>query len=120
AALAIDNSRLIAESRAASEAKSDFLAIMSHELRTPLTAIIGYAELLQLGVPEPVTPRQHEQAERIEVSARHLLQLIEEILTLVSLDSGESRVRNDEVAVNDMLERASAIVDPMARAKDLP
>ncbi|MQA89630.1 MAG: GAF domain-containing protein [Gemmatimonas sp.] len=120
AALAIENSRLFHESQAASEAKSDFLAVMSHELRTPLTAIIGYAELLQLGVPEPVTSRQHEQAERIEVSARHLLQLIEEILTLVTLDSGESKLRNERVDVIELLHRASSIIEPMARFKDLP
>ena len=119
AALAIENSRLFDESRAATEAKSDFLAVMSHELRTPLTAIIGYAELLQMGVPEPVTPRQHEQAERIEVSARHLLQLIEEILTLVTLDSGEEPVRKAEVATGDFLDRVANIMEPMARAKSL-
>lgn len=120
AALAIENNRLFQASRAATEAKSDFLAVMSHELRTPLTAIIGYAELLQLGVPEKVTPRQQEQAERIEVSARELLQLIEEILTLVTLESGERRVRRDEVKVNELIRRAASIVEPMARAKGLP
>ncbi|MEX2582396.1 MAG: ATP-binding protein [Gemmatimonadota bacterium] len=119
AALAIENSRLFDASQAATEAKSDFLAVMSHELRTPLTAIIGYSELLQLGVPEPVTPRQHEQAERIEVSARHLLQLIEEILTLVTLDSGESRVRSEQIDVKELLDSAASIMDPMARAKGL-
>jgi len=119
AALAIENSRLQSESQAATEAKSDFLAVVSHELRTPLTAIIGYAELLQLGVPEPVTSGQQEQAERIEISARHLLQLIEEILTLVTLESGESRLREEEVLINDLLDRAVGIVEPMARAKGL-
>ena len=120
AALGVENSRLFDQSRAADEAKSDFLAVMSHELRTPLTAIIGYAELLQLGVPDPVTTRQHEQAERIEVSARHLLQLIEEILTLVTLESGVRRVQREEVDVNKLLRRAVSIIEPMARAKNLP
>jgi signal transduction histidine kinase len=120
AALAIENARLFDASRAATEAKSDFLAVMSHELRTPLTAIIGYAELLQLGVPDAVTERQHEQAERIEVSARHLLQLIEEILTLVTLESGERRVRREEVSANELLHRAAAVIEPMARVKGLP
>jgi signal transduction histidine kinase len=119
AALALENSRLFDESRAATEAKSDFLAVMSHELRTPLTAIIGYAELLQLGVPEPVTPGQHDQAERIEVSARHLLQLIEEILTLVTLDTGEMKVRAESVAVAELIRRAAAIIEPMTRTKNL-
>jgi PAS domain S-box-containing protein len=120
AALAIENSRLQTESQAATEAKSDFLAVMSHELRTPLTAIIGYAELLQLGVPEPVTPGQKEQAERIEISARSLLQLIEEILTLVTLDTGEARMREEEMRVNALLDEAASIVEPMARVKGLP
>jgi len=120
AALAVENSRLFDQSRAATEAKSDFLAVMSHELRTPLTAIIGYAELLQLGVPDAVTARQKEQAERIEISARHLLQLIEEILTLVTLESGERRVHRSEVQVNSLVRRAVAIVEPMARVKNLP
>ena len=120
AALAIENSRLVDQSRAASEAKSDFLAVMSHELRTPLTAIIGYAELFQLGVPEPVTQRQHDQAERIEVSARHLLQIIEEILTLVTLDSGEAKVRYEKVPVAELLRRAFNIIEPMARSKGFP
>lgn len=120
AALAVENSRLFDQSRAATEAKSDFLAVMSHELRTPLTAIIGYAELLQLGVPDPVTSRQHEQAERIEVSARSLLQLIEEILMLVTLESGERRVHRSELEVNRLLDRAAGIIGPMAKAKGLP
>jgi signal transduction histidine kinase len=119
AALAVDNARLFDKSRAATEAKSDFLAVMSHELRTPLTAIIGYAELIQLGVPDPVTPRQKEQAERIEVSSRHLLQLIEEILTLVTLESGERRLRQADFSANELLHRAYNIIEPMARAKDL-
>lgn len=119
AALALENQRLLEESQAANTAKSDFLAVMSHELRTPLTAIIGYSELLQLGVPEPVTPRQHEQAERIEVSARHLLKLIEEILMLVSLDSGDDRVRHQEVRINEVIESVASIVEPMATAKGI-
>ena len=118
-ALAIANARLVAESLAAAEAKSDFLAVMSHELRTPLTAIIGYAELLQLGVPEPVTERQHEQAERIEMSARQLLQMIEEILTLVTLENGEPTVSISRVGINETLRRAFSTVEPLARAKGL-
>jgi signal transduction histidine kinase len=119
AALAIDNARLYHETQAASRAKSDFLAIMSHELRTPLTAIIGYAELLELGIPEPVTESQREQIERIEVAARHLQQLIEEILAVASLEAGEAKIRRQEVSVAELLHRAEVIIRPMAMAKDL-
>lgn len=119
AALAIDNARLYHETQAASRAKSDFLAVMSHELRTPLTAIIGYAELLELGIPEPVTDSQREQIERIEVSARHLQELIEEILTVASLEAGEAKIRRETVSLAELLHRAEVIIRPMAMAKEL-
>jgi signal transduction histidine kinase len=119
AALAIDHARLYDESQAANRAKSDFLAVMSHELRTPLTAIIGYTELLQLGVPEPVTPRQLEQLERVSVAAQHLLQLIEEILSISSLEAGTLRVRHEPVRLSELLDRAEIIVRPTALERDL-
>jgi signal transduction histidine kinase len=119
AALAIDNARLYHETQAASRAKSDFLAVMSHELRTPLTAIIGYAELLELGIPEPVTDSQREQIERIEVSARHLQELIEEILAVASLEAGEAKIRRERLPVAELLHRAEVIIRPMAMAKQL-
>lgn len=120
AALAIDNARLYEESQTASRAKSDFLAVMSHELRTPLTAIIGYAELLELGIPEAITERQREQVERIEVAARHLQMLIEEVLTVASLESsGEAKLRRQEVRLSELLHRAEIIIRPMAMAKEL-
>jgi signal transduction histidine kinase len=119
AAMAIDNARLYQESQAANRAKADFLAIISHELRTPLTAIIGYSELMGLGVPEPISDRQREQVERIELSARHLLQLIEEILTMANLETGQTHVRSAAVDVGDLLRRAEAIARPLAEAKAL-
>lgn len=119
AALAIDNARLYQETHAASRAKSDFLAVMSHELRTPLTAIIGYAELLELGIPEPVTDSQREQVERIEVSARHLQELIEEILAVASLEAGEAKLRHETISVAELLRRAEVIIRPLAMEKQL-
>jgi signal transduction histidine kinase len=119
AAMAIDNARLYQESQAANRAKADFLAVISHELRTPLTAIIGYSELMGLGVPEPISDRQREQVERIELSARHLLQLIEEILTMANLETGQAQVRAATVDVGDLLRRAEAITRPLADAKGL-
>ncbi|HEX2167050.1 MAG TPA: histidine kinase dimerization/phospho-acceptor domain-containing protein, partial [Longimicrobiales bacterium] len=52
----------------ASSAKSEFLATMSHEIRTPINAIIGYTDLLLLGIPEPVSKAHREQMERIHAS----------------------------------------------------
>lgn len=119
AAAAIDNARLYRQSQEANRAKADFLAIVSHELRTPLTAVIGYSELLAMGVPDALTTRQQEQVERIEVSARHLLQLIEEILTMASLETGTLRIRPDRVTLDEVLRKAEVIARPLAEAKGL-
>jgi signal transduction histidine kinase len=119
AARAIDNARLYHESEAANQAKVDFLSVVSHELRTPLTAVIGYAELLSLGIPEPLTPRQGEQLERIEIAANHLLQLIEQILTVANLEAGTISMVPREVRLGGILQRAEAIARPLAREKRL-
>jgi signal transduction histidine kinase len=119
AARAIDNARLYHESEAANQAKVDFLSVVSHELRTPLTAVIGYSELLSLGIPEPLTARQGEQLERIEIAANHLLQLIDQILTIANLEAGTISMVPREVRLAAILQRAEAIARPLAREKRL-
>ena len=103
----------------ANRAKSEFLAVMSHELRTPLNAIMGYTDLMDAEVSGPLSPTQHNQIGRIRTSARHLLQLIEEILSYARMESGGEEVR---VARNDggsLAEAAAAIVEPLAQARGL-
>lgn len=108
------------ESEAGNRAKSDFLAVISHELRTPLTAIIGYTELLALGIPEPATPGQQDQLERIDLAARHLQQLIDEILTVVALDAGAATAHPAPICLSELLHRAEVIIAPLAAEKQLP
>src|SRR2546423_5171540 len=107
------------EAERANNSKTDFLAVMSHELRTPLTAIMGYEELLSDGITGPVTELQRQQLGRINASARHLLGLIDEILTFARVDIGRERVRWESMSVNHTLSDAAALVEPMAAAKDL-
>jgi len=108
-----------AEAESANNSKTDFLAVMSHELRTPLTAIMGYEELLSDGITGPVTELQRQQLGRINASARHLLGLIDEILTFARVDIGRERVRYESMSVNHTLGDAAALVEPMAAAKDI-
>ncbi|MGH7604937.1 MAG: sensor histidine kinase [Gemmatimonadaceae bacterium] len=108
-----------AEAERANNSKTDFLAVMSHELRTPLTAIMGYEELLSDGITGPVTELQRQQLGRINASARHLLGLIDEILTFARVDIGRERVRWESMSVNHTLTDAAALVEPMATAKKL-
>jgi signal transduction histidine kinase len=103
----------------ANNSKTDFLAVMSHELRTPLTAIMGYEELLSDGITGPVTELQRQQLGRINASARHLLGLIDEILTFARVDIGRERVRWESMSINHTLGDAAALVEPMAAAKDI-
>jgi signal transduction histidine kinase len=75
--------RLAAE--AADRAKSAFLARMSHEMRTPLHAVLGFARLLLEGEPEPAA---REALEQIEDSGRRLLELVDDVLELASIEAG--------------------------------
>ena len=108
-----------AEAESANGAKSDFLAVMSHELRTPLAAIMGYQELLADGITGPVTDAQAQQLGRIKASARHLLSLIDEILTFTRLDAGRETVTPEAIDLDAVLRDASEIVEPLATAKKL-
>jgi PAS domain-containing protein len=72
-ALALDNAKLFDEAGKANRARSDLLAVVSHDLRTPLTAIVGYADLLAMGIPHALPPESATQVERIRQSAQHLM-----------------------------------------------
>ena len=103
----------------ANRAKSEFLAVMSHELRTPLNAIGGYTELLEMGIHGPVTQAQLQALGRIQLSQRHLLGLINEVLNYTRLETGAVHFALEEVPVREQLLAAEALVAPQARAKGL-
>ena len=105
--------------KAANRAKSEFLAVMSHELRTPLNAIGGYAELLEMGIRGPVTPQQREDLARIQMSQRHLLGLINDVLNYAKLETGTVHYAMADVRAWDALAAAEGLVAPQARAKGL-
>jgi signal transduction histidine kinase len=114
--LQVDARRAIEE---ANQAKSDFLATMSHELRTPLNAMIGYASLLLEGIPEVLSPDVAASVRRIELSARHLLELIEEILTFSRIEAGREYAVVEAVDLRDLLAETAAIAEPLAIEKGL-
>jgi signal transduction histidine kinase len=119
-ATALENAAMARdEAERANRAKNDFLAVMSHELRTPLNAIIGYGSLLRDGIPDPATSGQRQQIERIGASARHLLALIDEVLTLSRLELGRERVTPTSIVVATLVEEAAAMMEPEARRKGL-
>ncbi|MEO5510324.1 MAG: ATP-binding protein [Longimicrobiales bacterium] len=103
----------------ASDAKSTFLATMSHELRTPLNALIGYSELLLLGIPGELPATIRPPIERIDLSARHLLQLIEEILTFSRIEAGRERLHYELVELHTVMREVIAVMEPTTTTKGL-
>jgi len=123
---AIERARLLdaeraarAEAELANRAKMDFLAMMSHELRTPLNAIAGYAELLSIGLRGPLTEAQLADVQAIHRNERHLLSLIEEVLTFAKLDAGRIRLEPEDVRVSAALASMSDLIAPQMEQKQI-
>jgi signal transduction histidine kinase len=119
AGLAIANARLYEEAREANKTKSDFLAVVSHDLRTPLTAIIGYVDLMEMGVPDPLPEASRERLRRIRTSATHLRYLLNELLIFARLDAGHEEVRLRNIDLRDIALETATVVDPLAQERQL-
>jgi PAS domain S-box-containing protein len=100
-----------AEADRANAAKSEYLSRMSHELRTPLNAILGFAQLLEL---EDLTDEQRENLHYILSAARHLLELINEVLDIASIEAGRLALSLEPVAVADVVAETVSLMRPLA------
>jgi PAS domain S-box-containing protein len=114
---AIREAKETAES--ANQAKSQFLGVMSHELRTPLNAVLGYSEILLLGIKGEVTPVQKEHLERIQISARHQLDLVDELLAYTRLEAGREEPRLLESDARRVIADVAELVRPEIEMKGL-
>lgn len=97
----------IAEARAASKAKSEFLANMSHELRTPLNGVIGFVDLLR---STPLSPNQVEFVENTSISARTLLDLINDVLDFSKIEAEKLELEVLPTSLPSLVEQAIDIV----------
>ncbi len=95
------------------------MTTISHELRTPLNAVLGYAQLLEEGVPEPIPASSRQHVEYIRLSAGYLLQLIEEILTFSRLEAGAQPVETTDAHISELVDEVHAIFRPLAEKRGL-
>ena len=97
------------EAERANSAKSEFLSSMSHELRTPMNAILGFAQMMKLD-EDKLEPVQLENVNEILDAGHHLLELINEVLDLSKIDSGELDIDMRAVDVNDVIESSKKLI----------
>lgn len=101
----------------ASNCKTEFLSRMSHELRTPLNAIMGYSKLVEMDKSLHEQTRKHV-SEACKAS-NHLLQLINEVLDLSRIDSGECSLDITELDISALVAECVALILPMAETKEV-
>jgi PAS domain S-box-containing protein len=100
----------------ANAAKSEFLANMSHEIRTPLNAILGLNYLLRRDAPTPI---QLERIDKIDISGRHLLSLINDILDLSKIEAGKLELESGSFHISAVLDNVASIIRDSATQKGL-
>jgi signal transduction histidine kinase len=103
----------------ANRMKSEFLANMSHELRTPLNGIIGFTEFLIDEMPGPLKPEQKEYLGDVLSSARHLLQLINDVLDLAKVEAGKMELHPETFPVHKAVEEVAAVIKGIAQKKHI-
>ena len=101
------------------QAKSRFLARMSHELRTPLHAVLGFAQLLLADGPRTDPATWQRRVQQVQVSGEHLLALIDDVLALSSVESGELPLRLQPVQLSPLVASTVALLEPQARRQQV-
>ena len=97
--------------RVASAAKTNFLSSMSHDIRTPMNAIMGMTAIAQASLASP--EKVEDCLNKINVSSRHLLSLINEVLDMSKIESGKIDLTPENVDLSDLIESVSAMSRPL-------
>jgi len=109
----------VKKAESADRLKSAFLATMSHELRTPLNSIIGFTGILLQKMVGPLSEEQEKQLKMVQGSARHLLDLINDVLDISKIEADQIVLFKEEFDVGESMQRSLDKVRPMADKKGL-
>jgi PAS domain S-box-containing protein len=104
------------EAERANRAKSDFLSRMSHDLRTPLNAVLGFAQLLDM---DNLSADQRESVTQILEAGRHLLDLMNEVLDISRIESGNLSLSPEPVAVAEIIEQVVRLMRPLGAVQHI-
>jgi PAS domain S-box-containing protein len=107
------------QAEAADRLKSAFLASMSHELRTPLNSIIGFTGIILQGLVGPLTDEQTKQLGMVRDSARHLLNLINDVLDISKIEAGQLETSSEPFDMREAVEQVVRTLRPSAEKKNL-
>jgi PAS domain S-box-containing protein len=104
------------EAERANRAKSDFLSRMSHDLRTPLNAILGFAQVLEF---ENLSAVHADSVRQILAGGQHLLELINEVLDISRIESGQLSLSPEPVGVAEVTEAVAGLIRPLAASRGI-
>lgn len=104
------------EAEGANRAKDEFLSRMSHELRTPMNAVLGFAQLLEMG---SLDEEQRDSVKRILHGGRHLLRLIDDVLDVSRIATGNLTLSLEPVSVTQAIREAAELIQPLASERGI-
>jgi len=108
--------RTARELTGANAAKNEFLSRMSHELRTPLNAVLGFAQLLET---DELSSGQHDAVQQILNGGRHLLELINDVLDITTIESDQLHISLEPLLISELLTETIDLMTPLAEAADI-
>jgi PAS domain S-box-containing protein len=100
-------------------AATDLLTTVSHELRTPMSAILGYADLLAMGIHGPLTPPQERDVERVVATVHHVVGLLDQLLLYFRAGGSSLPIQQHTVDLDPVVGEAVSLVRPLLDAKQL-